>query len=228
MRPQVEGNQLRGAGAAQIDVLDVLANGSPLDDLDRRIGHPFREMVIGVDTPRADIDPAKVDLVDRRAGPGEELTVDEDRRIDGHILRMQRADPTVVAEEHVVRLDAGVFAPVLEGPLDHEIDIGRMGDVIRSDIDDVAQLVAEDDIEIVGVGGHRGARNFLQRLSLLVVDLPELVRHHLQCDGIDLVRLVVGEDLELRRNRLLVWAFPVGAKALGTWNLEDGHFHRHL
>ena len=139
---------------------------------------------------------------------------------------MKRADPRVVAEEHVVRVDPRVVAAVLDRPLDHEVDVRRVRQVVGADVDDVPDLVAQDDVEVVRVGGHGRARHLLQRLALLVVDLPELVGGDLERDRVDLERRVGLEQLQLRRDRARIRPGAVGEEALRAGNLEDRLRHQ--
>ena len=138
---------------------------------------------------------------------------------------MQRADPTIVAQEHVVGADTRIVAPVDDGPLDHEVDVRGMRQVVWTYIDNIPKFVAQHDVEVVRVGGNRRAGNLLQRLTLLVVDLPELMRHHFESDWVDLVALVVREDLQLRRDRAELGALSFRVEVLGTRDLQNCFCH---
>ena len=109
----------------------------------------------------------------------------EDRAQHGHVVLVHRPHPGVVAEEHVPVVDSRILAPVLEGPLNHEIHHASVKDDVRPHVDHVTVLVGDHADEIVGLRRDGRTRDLPNRRPDLVRDLPELVAEHLIGDGID-------------------------------------------
>src|SRR6201990_3176680 len=132
--------------------------------------------------------PAQVRLVGDRAGPREQLAVVEDRLVDDHVVLVQAAaDPRVVAQEHVALGDAGIGGPVTQGPVDGQVDRADEHGVVQADLDFLAELVADGEVEVVGVGDDRRAGHPLERLAHLVGDRPEPVPNHFIGERVELI-----------------------------------------
>src|SRR6201990_1665468 len=148
--------------------------------------------------------PAQVRLVGDRAGPREQLAVVEDRLVDDHVVLVQAAaDPRVVAQEHVALGDAGIGGPVTQGPVDGQVDRSDEHGVVEADLDFLAEIVADGEVEVVGVGDDRRAGHALERLAHLVGDRPQPVPDHFVGERVELVDLFWpnGMGLQPRRKR---------------------------
>jgi hypothetical protein len=201
---QVKPDEQRDARAAHPQVGHVALELPVADDLDRRGGQRLGEHILGGGRERPEPDPAQVRLVGDRAGPREQLAVVEDRLVDDHVVLVQAAaDPRVVAQEHVALGDAGIGGPVPQGPVDGQVDRADEHGVVEADLDFLAELVADGEVEVVGVGDDRRAGHPLERLAHLVGDRPQPVPDHFIGERVELVDLFRpnGMGLQPRRKR---------------------------
>src|SRR6476620_2058648 len=118
-------------------------------------------------------------------------------------------------------MDAWLITPVDDGPLDHEVNVRRMRQVVGTYVDDIAQLITQHYVKVVRIGGNRRTGNLLQRLALLVVYLPELMRHYFESDWVDLVALVIREDRQLGRDLAQFWSISFRIEVLTARNLQS-------
>jgi hypothetical protein len=101
------------------------------------------------------------------------------------------ADPGVVAQEHVAGFDARVGRAVAQRPVDGEVDGADEHRVVEPDLDLLAELVGDGEVEVVGVGDDRRAGHALERLAHLVGDRPQ----------------PVPDDLVGQRSRASIWSW---------------------
>ena len=225
--PQVQSDEHRDARAAHPHVGHVALEREVAHDLDRRGGQRLGEHVLRGGGEGAQPDAAQVGLVADRAGPGEELALVEDGLEDHRVVLVQpAADPRVVGQEHVALGDAGVRGPVAQRPVDREVDGADEHRVVEPDLHLLAELVADREVEVVGVGDDRRAGHALERLAHLVGDRPETVPDDLVGQRVEPVDLLLRDGVrgERRgqRSRQLVGVDGTAGEHLGA---GDGHGH---
>ena len=140
------------------------------------VGSDSQKTSVAADRPAAGRDTAEVDLVGDRAGPAEQLAVDEQRGEQAGVVLVQPAtDPGVVAQEHVAGVDARAPAAVAQRPVGgHVQGRGEFG-VVQADLHDVADLVHDRGVEVVAVGHDDRPGHPLERLAHLLGDRGEAV-----------------------------------------------------
>ena len=227
LRAQVKPDEQRDARAAHPQVGHVALELPVADDLDRRGGQRLGEHVLGGGRERPEPDPAQVRLVGDRAGPREQLAVVEDRLVDDHVVLVQAAaDPRVVAQEHVALGDAGIGGPVPQRPVDGQVDRADEHGVVEADLDFLAELVADGEVEVVGVGDDRRAGHALERLAHLVGDRPQPVPDHLVGQRVELVDLFRSNGMGLQPRRKRSAQFLRVDRPAGE-DLRSGDEHGH-
>ena len=182
LRAEVEGHEVRLAGGAQVDALDVAPQLAPLDDLDGRDQDALVEGVARVRAEAPRRDAAHVVLVQDIGDPAEELALPEDGIQQRHVHLVSGAHPGIVREEHVALEDAGVAAPVLERPLHLHVRHARHVELIGPVVDELAVLGEDRRVEVEGVHRDGRARDALDRHPELLVDRPQVVADDLVGD----------------------------------------------
>ena len=196
--------------------------------LDRRGGHRLGEHVLGRGRERAEPHAAQVRLVADRAGPGEQLSLVEDGLVDDGVVLVQApADPGVVAQEHVALADAGVVGPVGQGPVDGQVHRPDQHRVVEADLDLLAQLVADREVEVVGVGDDGGAGHALEGFAHLLGDRPQPVPDHLIGQRVQRVDLLLRDRVHRERGRQRRGQLPrVDRPARKRLRAGNRHAHR--
>ena len=130
------------------------------------------------------------ELVCRHAGPADALPVDENRRQDAEIGRVQRALVGMVEDEHVARPDAGIVFAVLDDVL-HHLGAGRRVEHHgAAHGDDLAMRAIKPGVEVGRLVDERRAGDGRERRRLLIGDGEQAMPDHLERDRIDVLALV--------------------------------------
>src|ERR1700728_4479102 len=98
--------------------------------------------------------------------PTKQLTLVKQRcKQTGIVLVQPAADPRIVAKEHIAGAHTGIFATMLQRPLNRHVHRGGKLSVVLSDEDEIADFVGYCRAEVIAIRDHDRTRHALQRIS---------------------------------------------------------------
>jgi hypothetical protein len=179
---QVQGVQLRRAGADLVLPPDVVAQASPLDDLHRSHRDGLVEDGAGVVGDAARGGPAHVGLMDHRGAPRHQRPVDEDRRRQHHVGLVQRPHVGIVGDELVAGTDAGILGVVLQEIRHDQVHGGDLDQHVAPAGHDAAVGRHDDGVQVARFDGDLRAGDPFEGGGGVVVDVvepvPDDLEHH--------------------------------------------------
>ena len=199
-RPQVERQVDRGPRLAAVDALQLGVDLAVADHPARREAGRVEVDVLGVRAEGAGDGAADVVHVGGVDDPAEQLALDEDRAEEVDVGLVGGPDPGVVAHPHVALGD--VFAVFFHHVGDHVIH--PAGEVLDAEAEEeeLTVLGADRRLVVAAFEHDRRDREVLDRLEVLLVQVPEVVADDLEGDRVG-DDFGVGVELQPRRDLAL-------------------------